>query len=218
MKFYQSLNQTPRSPKHGKHRRASPPAHGRTIVGADYGSGGSDQSVTVTWIGPSAWNYLEPKPAPPAIPYAGIRTGEIIGHRLWRLLLKENGEWWLYSLAHDRRWLPGETIEGDINEHLGTTLWGSIWGGVYAFSEFGTPLASEIILMETREREWAAAINKSPEPFVRGTIKMWGEVVEHETGYRAQFAKLHTLDELYGPGDIETLRKKYLPTQTEQLP
>ena len=40
---------------------------------------------------------------------------------------------------------------------------------------------------------------------------MWGDIVEHETGYRAEYAKLVSLDEVYGNGcDLEKLRAKYL--------
>jgi hypothetical protein len=45
-----------------------------------------------------------------------------------------------------------------------------------------------------------------------GTVKCWGEVVEHETGWRAQYAKLHSIDHVVGCGvNLEELRRKYLP-------
>lgn len=46
--------------------------------------------------------------------------------------------------------------------------------------------------------------------FVSGTVRLWGDVVEHEFGYRAEFAKLHSLDKIYGDGDLAALRAKYL--------
>lgn len=43
-----------------------------------------------------------------------------------------------------------------------------------------------------------------------GAVKMWGEVVEHERGYRAQFAKLVSLTFVVGDLVNEyALRKKY---------
>lgn len=45
--------------------------------------------------------------------------------------------------------------------------------------------------------------------FVVGTVKMWGEVVEHQFGYRAQFAKLNSLDTLYGEASLSRLRDRY---------
>jgi hypothetical protein len=38
---------------------------------------------------------------------------------------------------------------------------------------------------------------------------MWGDVVEHETGWRSQFAKLNTIEKIFGAGDINALRAKY---------
>jgi hypothetical protein len=41
-----------------------------------------------------------------------------------------------------------------------------------------------------------------------GKVKIWGEVVEHEVGYRSQFGKIVSLD--YGdPGLLEKFRKIY---------
>lgn len=34
--------------------------------------------------------------------------------------------------------------------------------------------------------------------YVQGTIKCWGDVVEHETGWRAQYAKIVSLDSIHG--------------------
>jgi hypothetical protein len=45
-----------------------------------------------------------------------------------------------------------------------------------------------------------------------GKVKIWGEVVEHEWGYRSQFAKVISLD--YGdPELLEKLRKIYRVNQ-----
>lgn len=99
MKFYQTLNQPSRSMKnHGKHRRTSPPAYGSPIVGTDPSTRGSDKDIASPL----------PEPKPPAIPHAGIRTGELIGYRLWWVIGES-----LCSLAHLRFWLPNETIVGD---------------------------------------------------------------------------------------------------------
>ena len=41
-----------------------------------------------------------------------------------------------------------------------------------------------------------------------GTIKMWGEIVEHELGYRAEFAKIISLDQ-GNPKSLTKLRTIY---------
>ncbi len=45
-----------------------------------------------------------------------------------------------------------------------------------------------------------------------GKIKIWGEIVEHEAGYRSQFGKIVSLD--YGdPELLEKFRKIYRVNQ-----
>src|SRR5262249_55925988 len=49
-------------------------------------------------------------------------------------------------------------------------------------------------------------------PFLFGKIKIWGEIVEHEAGYRSEFAKIVSLD--YGdPELLEKFRKIYRVNQ-----
>jgi hypothetical protein len=229
LKFYQTLNQAPRSPQHGKHRRARPSVHGRTFIGADHSARGSDEdrTVTISWssLGTVTWDTtvaVEPvKPKPPAIPYAGIRTGEIIGHRLWWVIADAIHGLSLSSIAHRRRWLPDETISGNTDEPAHTYCFPPIWGGVYAFASLDS-LRKEVDAVAAGWVKYKIAIANGYFPmiwewnpfhealaFVSGTVKMWGDVVEHETGYRAQFAKLHSLDAIYGDGDLDALRAKY---------
>ena len=40
-------------------------------------------------------------------------------------------------------------------------------------------------------------------PLLLGTVKIWGEIVEHEAGYRSEFGKIVSLDH----GDPELLDK-----------
>ena len=228
LKYYQTLNQAPRSVKNGKHRRAGSPAHGRTIVGADHSAGGADESTTVwvTWH-PGTVTYPNPfafsEPEPPAIPYAGIRTGELIGHRLW-WVLQEDGEQWLSSLAHRRLWQPDETVSANVDkvvDDFGLWIGPKIWGGTYAFADAGR-LDGEAMYELLQIERWRESVKRcgmgwyagwvpyaETATFVAGTIKMWGEVIEHETGFRAQFAKLNSIDRMYGPGDLAALQEKY---------
>lgn len=199
LKFYQTLNQAPRSAKekHGQHRRAGASAHSHSIVGADYSSGGSDQSGTIT---------IATLGGPPTVPYAGVRTGELIGHRLW-WVVPENGELHLSSLAHRRLWVPGETIIGDLNEMVCGII-RAIWGGVYSFFNAADAHAEMIAavaeLDDLRKRRTSGWIISGWSPYyeaiavVSGTIKMWGDVIEHERGWRSEFAKLASIDAVHG--------------------
>lgn len=110
---------------------------------------------------------------------AGILAGEVIAYRCW--ILQPDG--FLYSVyRHDFRWPPGEVVEGNA----------AGGDGVHAFKS--------LILM--------AKYADTPESFVTGTVDLWGEVYEHERGYRASKAAIRSIDDspYY---DAEALRKLY---------
>jgi hypothetical protein len=110
---------------------------------------------------------------------AGIVAGEVIGYRCWRL--KPDGL--LYSAYRDDFcWKPGEVAEGDA----------SGGDGVHAFKS--------IILM--------AHYAGVPDGYVTGTVDLWGEVYEHERGYRASKAAIRSIDES-SYYDAKALRKLY---------
>lgn len=210
LKFYQTLNQAPRSAKHGAHRRAGKTAHRYSSFGADYSAGGADQSVTYFYASSgqswTVWNPFESEPV--AIPYAGLRTGEIIGHRAWYVI---GDGLTLTSIAHIFPWEPGATIEGDINKDVGGNFYSIIYGGTYCFH------SADLCREETKVspdfcfpcHAYIGFGFTEIHGIVRGTIKMWGEVVEHEKGYRAQFAKIASLDEADGAVDLEAIKAKY---------
>jgi hypothetical protein len=117
-----------------------------------------------------------------SIRHSGIRVGELIGYRAWRV-----GLCWLRQGDHRLRsiymrnyvWQPDEPASGDVRTH-----------GIYSFrdvirsrQEYGFPFGNGEILF--------------------GRVKIWGEVVEHEWGYRSQFARIISLDH----GDPELLEK-----------
>lgn len=213
----------------GQHRRPSPKAHSNPSHGAGAGAGGTflagiSQQIAQTFVYstlPSSftrgsrksvtlddyakmlvWPSRPPEPVPPTIPYAGIRTGEVIGHRTWWILPEG-----LCSLAHHFIWQPGATIEGKLDQVVcQDPFWHStvIWGGVYAHTFANDPIK------ECNEFMGALRIpaprNVAISPFhptnraiglARGTVKLWGEVIEHEKGWRAQFAKLASIEEVW---------------------
>ena len=100
----------------------------------------------------------------------GIEIGEIIAWRAWRI---KHGV--LTSLVRDTVWMPDETVEGvikGIGDH-GKLL------GIYSFKK-----ASDA---------WNGCIYTA-DKYVSGQVALWGEVVEHEEGYRAENARVHSLD------------------------
>lgn len=156
----------------------------------------------------NALSRFVPPPAQP-IPYAGVRSGEIIGHRIW-YVVEERGELWLCSVAHKRLWKPGETIEGNINEKVDE----GILGGTYSYKDgheahhHAAVAAGQMRhLKQMRVDVDVSGLNfNNVHGVAIGTIKMWGEVVEHERGYRAQYAKV---DSLLEAGDEEGLLDRW---------
>lgn len=115
-----------------------------------------------------------------------FKVGEIEGYRGWRVT--EDG--FLRSMSARVIWAPGEPMEGKTKsreEH----------NGVYAYKR-----ASDFLSNHEN-----AGLN------IYGKVHMWGDVIEHELGYRAEFAKIVSLDHFLGPApfklNIRDLREKY---------
>lgn len=68
-------------------------------------------------------------------------------------------------------WLPFEIMEGDVDQH-----------GIHCFKH-------PAYVGDTFGDGYG--------PRVGGSIEIWGEVIEHEKGYRAQFARIVSLDVIY---------------------
>lgn len=185
-----------RNKSDGKYRRTSKARDGSAAKGADTGAGGADEAAVWAKIRTALFPSKTGK-----IPHAGIRTGEIIGHRAWWLTVR-GGQRRLGSLAHEFVWEPCQVVEGDVDREVVP----NVLGGVYAYRSPDTPDF-------TRIQQLAAMLYSSP--LILGTVRMWGEVVIHTHGYRAQFARIHSIDspslgyELLAPSLIGDLRKIY---------
>lgn len=207
--WYTSLNQPSRSPKDGRYRRANTPPHNRPTDRANPRT--DDPTADWSTISRHTIIYTLPEPKPSTIPYAGIRAGELIGHRLWLVL--ENNQ--LCSLAHHFIWEPEAVVIGEVDKPINAlSMFRIIWGGTYSFRD-DSRIASE--LMNWELPQFPALISFDLLGFrafvVRGiacgTIKCWGEVIEHEHGYRAQYAKLTSIQQVIGAVDITALRERY---------
>src|SRR6266700_289120 len=118
------------------------------------------------------------------LPHEGIRVGEIIAYRDWRVFEPtwlRSGDDRLHSvLMTDYVWHPNEPASGDIGMH-----------GIYSFRD---------VIRSREEYGYDSGTNAS---LLFGKVKIWGEIVEHEAGYRSQFGKIVSLDY----GDPELLMK-----------
>jgi hypothetical protein len=133
------------------------------------------------WIRPATFHDENARAK--AMRHSGVQVGEIVGYRGWRV-----GGMWRLRRGDDRLrsvymrdyvWQPDKPASGDVRTH-----------GIYSFRD----------LVRSR-REYGYSIASGPLLF--GRVKIWGEVVEHEAGYRSQFARIISLDY----GDPELLEK-----------
>jgi len=124
--------------------------------------------------------------------HEGVRIGEIIAYRACLVIHPRwfrSGDDRLRSVfMRDYVWHPDEPASGDVRTH-----------GIYSFraaihsrAEYGYP--------------------GSVGPLLLGKVKIWGEIVEHEAGYRSEFGRLVSLD--YGdPELLDKFRKLYRVNQ-----
>lgn len=147
-------------------------------------------------------NYVPPNLDP--LEKAGTAFGEFVGWRMWQLR-----DGYLQSYTASYVWVPGIATEGKPGDHDG--------GGLWAF------------------KDPAKALHKLLEngvPSAMGSVWMYGDIVEHSDGYRAQYAMVRSIDEVHLPradnhrwwemlrksekGDIlKALRERYQLTNSQ---
>lgn len=127
---------------------------------------------------------------------AGIRAGEIIGWRAWQL----TSDGILRSMVMDTPWLPGQPLASEevFASH----------GGIHSFKS----------IEQAQEEYGCYAFGRRK--VALGEVALWGEVIEHSKGYRAEYAAVHSIKKIIGgsnkrgwrywrPCDLEILRETY---------
>ncbi|SRR5579871_1215727 len=164
----------------GNDRRSSQATPCSTSHGADPGNVGATTIDSVS------------RPSPKrAIANAGIRAGEIIAYRAWSVLngklrsmaaefdWEPNGvpRWHKWIVSHeakitDQPAVPYKSPNG-VDEEM---------AGFHAFKSM-------------RDVKFEYSPCDADDAVVYGQVKLWGTVYEHQYGYRAEYAKIHTLME-----------------------
>lgn len=173
-----------------------------SIGGSTNGGGGGGSTVMTYYVGgghgpglsqgPGGYSTVEPA-HPSTLPREAARIGEIVGHRAWRFT---NG-FLSSAMMMDVVWYPGQTMKDGCpsNNFAAVSDHGS--AGIWAFKNI-YDLGGEF------------APKYSPE-YVYGTVWMWGTVIEHERGYRSQYASIRSLDYAASEGiNLEALQKLYV--------
>lgn len=127
-------------------------------------------------------------------------VGEIIGHRYWVVSWDEN----LFGPHSWHHWHPDHAMSGNVtrNDHV----------GVYALKT--RDLVERFVANATARRELAKTWRSPPlvppqqglVALAIGTISMWGTIWEHETGFRAQFGRVRTIDEWFEGDEFDQRR------------
>ena len=105
-----------------------------------------------------------------------IRAGEIIGWRFWKL-----HDGLLRSVYIPYTWHPG------VFERSSSKQGGFKNPGYHAFR-----------YKEQAQGEASTHIYWTWTPFVIGSVAMWGEVIEHEHGWRSEFAAVRSIIDITG--------------------
>lgn len=130
--------------------------------------------------------YQSPPPPPPALQTTDIIAGEITAWRVWLV----EGGLTLRSVAMYNLWLPGIPMRGDPSRYR---------EGVYSY--------------KTKEELFRHyGVHKI---VAYGEVEIWGDVVEHRLGYRAEFARIKSIYHRY-PKVQRALRKRYGIKDNEQ--
>jgi len=188
--------------KHGKHRRPRKARDSST----PHGTSGSPRPTAVA-------HALSVSGERASVPYAGIRAGEIDGWKMW--LLHTNRR--ISSLTNPTYWEPGMTVMGDVDKvcygfgnrrALGVYAYNSPEVLMTEVSEYEDHLQhknrveflhhrrdylTDIWSLMDDSMENVCELRYTFHGIVFGQVKLWGEVVEHEQGYRAQCCKIRSL-------------------------
>lgn len=181
---------------YGEYRRA-----GQAICSSSSGqSGHSGQAGAFI----HTYNTADGEAITRPIEDTGLRIGEVTATRCWRLI--EDRLHSTYKTEYI--WEPDSPMIGDVRDEY----------GVHAFKEitYVIEYAHEITHWDWMWSLDAAGLEfeeAAPAPtIVIGTVSLWGEIVEHDKGYRAEFARIKTLDSVVGGGEhaiLVALRKYY---------
>jgi hypothetical protein len=114
------------------------------------------------------------------LPHAGFSPRGIVGYRAWMISATKR----LHSCSVPVRWEPREPVTGNLE--IGNE-------GVHAWkTEHDASRYADDMVCYTRV------------PAIVGSVHLWGRVIEHEKGYRAEFAAVRSIDGVISPGPNST--------------
>jgi hypothetical protein len=121
----------------------------------------------------------------------------VIGHRVWRYRLGPPLRLLSFGLGSSDFWLPDEAYASDKEPNLDGS---EMAYGIHAFAslnvlqEWIKDLADMLIYRNIYAPDDPARFDG----LVRGTVTLWGVCIDHQRGYRAQYARPASFDEACG--------------------
>lgn len=151
--------------------QAASQIYGNPFIGADPAGQSYTGVSTISSIGAIygtqflAYHRSLEEPISPPVENTGLKVGEITAWRMWR-----ETKGYLESYSAGKLWAPEEPMTGKPQQNGHEGIW--------AFKEKKRALAK---MIETSNG-------------VYGSVKLWGEIIEYEDGYKAQYARIASLD------------------------
>lgn len=107
---------------------------------------------------------------------SGVKFGEITAYRMWEIAdeFSPFKHPRLKSVTMANIWEPGNPMEGSPGHGVGVFCW-----------------------KDKDLAEYEARMYSVMDRMAWGSIKIWGEVHEHQTGYRAQYAKIEKIEGVF---------------------
>lgn len=191
------------------------------VAGSWFSGGGGNIPLSVVYSFPlstSFWHSSE-FGTEKEIPHDGIRVGEIEAWRTWWV---EEG--FLRSMVTRTWWMPEKTLEGPNMDAMmdpsgvSSASFGFTWygipAGIHAWKGFGHALTYAIEAKSWQDYGGLGMNYPEDRQIVVGRVHLWGDIVEHADGYRAQFARPISFDEILNGGwwptrRLAKLRRKY---------
>lgn len=192
--------------RYGLHRRPGPQVYGNSAGGAGARGGFSPpvySPAAGAILAAGAAGHADQGASPRACEDAGIVLGAVEAVRCWRHL----GNGYLASI-NGANWVPGQPMMAvdvrEDNDH-----------GVHAFKKWGQ-FADGYVLQVAASVAYNIAVRVGGHAVhisgcVMGRVKLWGRIIEHEHGYRAECALPIEISDGIGIDldDIDLIRRRY---------
>ena len=162
-----------------------PPLVGRSVL-PQYGYA-STSSVTFS-IQPASFGIFPYVPSDiftKPIPKEDPKLQDLIGYRIWRY-----NKGYLQSYAREEIWIPGMPMVGNgLDDHN--------QAGVWAFKE--KPPAYKKYLESSNFPINSSVPSAIHVCHIVGSVLLWGQIIEHSQGYRAEYAKVREIYDVSFP-------------------